>query len=154
MTFAGHIAVAGLTVQYIHNPVALVAVNLVLHPVLDMVPHAEWTSFPDSKPAAVIVTSIDWLAGAWYIWLLSVHLGWSLNLILGLLAGLWLDIVDPLFGRWLKQLRYMHQWTHSYPMAPTPPVDWSRSVTGRTPLWLKFGIQYGLVAVCYALLVR
>ncbi len=156
MTLSGHLAVSALTLQYIDNPPLLIAVNLILHPLLDMVPHAEWTSFGDSKSKAIFVTILDYAVAIGFILAFVIHVDRPVWLIVAaLLAGLWLDILDPL-GRWWPSLRYYHQYTHTWPQRPPrqngESVDWSRSATGKTPMWLKYLIQYGLVVVAAALL--
>lgn len=150
MTFAGHLAATGIIVRFIPDPTAVVAVNLLIHPILDMVPHAEWTSFPENPKKALLITAVDVGVALPYLYLFLTHLDKELGILLTAIgAGLWLDIVDPLFGRYWPSLRQFHQATHSWPLPPTPPVDWPRTLTGRTPLWLKLAVQFSLVTIGY-----
>lgn len=146
MTFAGHVAASSLVLTATHNPGLIIVSNLLLHPLLDSIPHAEWTSFPDSRYKMVLITVIDLLIALGLIWLMLDRFSSGL-VILSILFGLWLDIVDPLIGRWLPTLRHWHQSTHTWPLRADHHIDWQKTMTGRTPLWLKLIIQYGLVLV-------
>lgn len=155
MTFSGHVAVTGLTLQLTSDPITLITVNLALHPILDAIPHAEWSTFRGSRPKAIAITLFDLIVAGLYIWQLFVRLHQPAGLIVAaLLAGVWLDILDPLAARCWPPLHRFHVFTHSWPEPPDKPINWSKTVTGKTPLWVKLVVQNLLVAIPYWLLTR
>lgn len=151
MTASGHIAVTGVTTQYLDNPIQLVTVNLALHLLLQMIPHAEWTTFVRrSKMKAIAITAVDFAVGGWYVWQLFIWLDKPTWFILtGLLAGFWLDILLVVMGWCWPGIKRLQVRTHSWPQPPTEPIDWSQTVTGQTPVWVKLIIQTLLVIVPY-----
>ncbi|MDO8650381.1 MAG: hypothetical protein Q7K33_03700 [Candidatus Berkelbacteria bacterium] len=158
MTLAGHIAISGLVMQVIPDPVLMITTNVVLHPLLDSIPHAEWHTFVNehqSRTLAILFTLADVVFSVCYIWLLVTHLPYTTGLIyLGLFAGIWADLLELLVSRFWPGFVYWHRYTHSWPEKPTEPIDWSKSLTGRTPTWVKLSIQFILIVGPLALLLR
>lgn len=155
MTFSGHVAVTGVTLCYIKDPKLILLANLVAHPLLDAIPHAEWATFQETKWLMIAITVFDILVACGYIQQLFVHTQQPTFLILAaLVAGMWMDILDPVFRVWCPPLRLLHLYTHTWPHPPVEHIEWSKTVTGTTPLWIKLVIQNLLVVGCYWLLRR
>ena len=159
MTLSGHIAVSGLTLQLSHDPTTVVVANLVLHPILDAIPHAEWSTFrgPQERRKLIAITALDIVLSIGFI-ILLVHalpdVSFGLK-VTAVLTGLWLDLLDPLAQRFIRPLKDFHEFCHSWPVwFGSQPIDWSRTATGRTPLWLKLVIQLTIVTVSAILLRR
>ena len=155
MTVSGHVAVTGLTLQYTNDLRVVVAMNMALHLLLDMVPHAEWSTFREDMPKAVLITAVDLLVSGWYIVVLFQRLDkpwWFITT--GIVSGLWLDILTPFSSQWFPALHRLHLWTHSWPLPPDDPIDWSKTITGPTPVWCKLLIQTLCVLIPYRLLPK
>lgn len=152
MTLSGHIAVSGLTLQLSHDPTTVVVANLLLHPLLDAIPHAEWSTFrgPDQRRAMVTITVLDAVLSVGLVILLVKSLpevSFGLKVV-AVVAGLWLDLLDPIARRFIRPLREFHEFCHSWPVwFGSRPIDWSQTATGHTPLWVKLCIQIALVLV-------
>jgi len=155
VTFSGHVAITGLTLQLTRDPGILVGVNMALHPILDAIPHAEWSTFRDSRFKAVAITVFDFVIAGLYIWQLFIHLDRPAWLILlSVLSGIWMDVIHPIAARYWHRLHDFHVFTHSWPLWPDKSIDWSKTVTGKTPLWVKLVFQNLLVVVPYWFLTR
>ncbi|MFA5926942.1 MAG: hypothetical protein WCT32_01190 [Patescibacteria group bacterium] len=155
MTLSGHIAVTTITIQYIPDLAILLAVNFLLHPLLDAIPHAEWTTFRDSKLKMILITLMDTVAAIWLTLLAFQNLRQPAWLIVtAIIIGLWPDLLDFVAGKRLKRFRHWHQFFHTWPIAPNDPVGWERTATGNVPTWLKVLSQSILVALAYYLIVN
>lgn len=162
MMFSGHVAATAISLRYLSDPTAVIAANLVAHPILDAVPHLDWATVwgrRHGKALGVALTGIDLVAGGWLVGLMLERFGaLSSGLILGAIAaGMWMDLLDPLFRRWrfLAPFRRLHLFCHACPnqAAHDYEVDWPRTITGRTPDWIKLALLFGLVAVTVAVLL-
>lgn len=155
MTLSGHAAATILTLHYTHDPVILILMNIILHILLDAIPHAEWSTFQGSKLKMATYTLIDGVIGLWLIALAFSRVNISPWLIsFAFIAGLWLDILDALTSKWLKKLRFYHQYLHTWPLPPINPVNWDKTVTGKVPTWAKIAFQLLLIALAVFALPR
>ncbi|MBI2589552.1 hypothetical protein HYW32_00750 [Candidatus Berkelbacteria bacterium] len=157
MTISGHIAVTGLTLAFVPEPSAIIAANLLIHPLLDMIPHAEWYSFPKREEWWKMggVTSVDILTSIWLVdYFLRIFTTLSPFLIFGaILAGLWLDILHPFLDKFYRPLWRFHIYCHTIPTwFGDKAVDWSKTISGKTPVLIKLAFQIGLVLIAYLIL--
>lgn len=154
MMLSGHVAATALTATTLQDPSAMIAMNVVLHPILDAIPHLDWHTVwtrRHGKVIGILLTVADSVIGLWLIAIMLTSLAQPAWLILSAVgAGMWLDLLDPILRRWplLAPLRRFHVQLHAWPIWVTDetPVDWPRTITERTPDWLKFIIQAALVA--------
>jgi len=136
------------------DPALAITINVVLHPVLDAVPHAEWSTFVNARRREVgkgaTLMLIDLIATGYVIWLLCQLTLPTRYLIAGLLAGSWMDWLQPFLHPLWPTFTRWHVWTHSWPMPAVEPIDWDKSFTGRTPTRVKLMIQLTLtyIAIC------
>lgn len=152
MTLATHVAVGGLVLYAVGDPAVAATVNMALHPVLDAIPHAEWTTFVnlDRRDRGVggLFIALDLLATVGVLGVLFTALPYSAGTIwLNLAAATWMDWLYVIAGRHLPWLSWLNHQMHAWPTPITDPIDWSRSLTGRTPTWVKLIIQIVLTAV-------
>ncbi|MBI4032230.1 hypothetical protein HY374_00820 [Candidatus Berkelbacteria bacterium] len=160
MMLSGHVAVTTISLHYLADPAAIIAANLVAHPVLDAVPHVDWATVwdrPHGKAIGIALTALDLVVGGYLIVLMLERVDATPAVIVGAVtAGLWLDLIDPLTRRWsiLAPLRRFHLFCHAWPdrSGHDHDVDWPNTVTGRVPDWVKLAIQASLVAVAVRLL--
>lgn len=150
MTLSGHIAVAGAIYKTCPNPTVAIVLNILVHPVLDAIPHAEWSTFRNQPGKMLAITATDAALTLWLIWQLYVQLSLPPGLLVGLiLASLWLDALDfPAQWLWPK-LHWFHEYMHSWPELPYPPVHWGRTATGQTPTWIKLCGQAAILLLAY-----
>lgn len=163
MLVSTHIAVSGLVMMECGDPGAMVVINMALHPVLDAIPHAEGSTFWNKNPGrnqwywAILITAVDYVLAYYIAQLVFASLALPMGvIILGLLAGSWMDVLHPLMliAPLGERYRYWHTYTHSWPAPATEPIDWSKSLTERTPLQVKLLIQVVLTAVPIYVLVH
>lgn len=151
MTLSTHLAISGAIMAGVGDPTLAIALNIGLHPVLDALPHAEWSTFVNPRRREITkgatLTLIDLAAAAYVIWLLS-HLALPTSyLVAGLLAGTWMDWLQPLVNKSWPAFTRWHVGTHSWPQPAIEPIDWDKSFTGRTPTWAKLILQIALTAL-------
>jgi len=147
MTFSGHISTAAVILTVTNDPLAVVAGCLVAHFVIDAIPHAEWRRKADSNLLAKTIMTADALATIILLGTMFLVLAAPIWLIItAVLVSILPDLTDKLARRYVRPLRYLHKLMHTWPLLPTSKVDWSKTVTGRTPTWVKVLTQFLLVA--------
>lgn len=156
MTISTHLAVSGAVLATVPDPTLAVVIVVALHPLLDALPHAEITTFINQERRevgkAVLLTALDLLAAGYVVGRLSVLPLAPAYLIGGLLAGFWMDWLQPLVGRFWPVLVRTHVWLHSWPQSAVETIDWHRSFTGRVPTWIKLIMQTALTSGAISLL--
>ena len=154
MTFSGHLAVTALSLGATHDPYVVIPLNLFLHFATDAIPHAELNCFDTATPLRKAVQGTDLLVTvALLAGILHMHLPvWltASSAIMGLLP----DLTDRLIRRYWPAARLLHRKMHTWPMpADKQQLDWSKTVTGPTPLLLKVIFQAVLIG-CALLMLR
>lgn len=154
MTFSGHIAAAAVILTVTKDPLAVVTGCLVAHFVIDAIPHAELRPEADSSLLAKSIMTADALATVVLLWTMFQVLAAPIWLIItALLVSILPDLTDKLARRYFRPLRYFHELMHTWPLLPSSNVDWSKTVTGRTPTWVKVLTQTLLVIGAELLLI-
>ncbi|TSC94242.1 MAG: hypothetical protein Athens101428_395 [Candidatus Berkelbacteria bacterium Athens1014_28] len=153
MTSSGHIATSAIIFHFTGDPYTVVAANLVAHPIVDAIPHAEWSTFKSSKTKMVVVTALDIAVSVGLMMIIFAKFGWQLAL-LAIIAGMWIDVIDFLtLVRW-KKFRFLHELFHTWPRSAVAPINWQETLTGRTPTWIKFAVQIVMVATGFYLILK
>ena len=154
MTFSGHLACTALSFGVSHNPLVLIPLNLTLHFLADSIPHAELAAFGPATNLRRFVQIADISAALLLIVYIS-HLPlphWIT--ISSMLAGLLPDLSDRFARRYLPKLRSFHLLMHTWPLpADETDIDWMKTLTGSTSIWLKVTMQ-SLLVCCGLLIVR
>jgi hypothetical protein len=145
MTFSGHAAVTVLTLSVVKDPTVLVASNFALHYATDAIPHAEFFFLKSNIGKALTIlidTSITFLL----IWLSLSHFSQgALVILLSFFAAFLPDFIDFLTRRFAKPIRHFHLFAHTWPVMPKEVINWEKTMTGKTPTWVKLGIQLLLI---------
>lgn len=148
MTISTHLAISGAVLVTVPDPTLAIVVVVALHPLLDALPHAEITTFINQERReiwkAALLTAIDLLVAGYVIGRLSILPLAPTYLIGGLLAGFWMDWLQPLVGRFWPGFVRAHVWIHSWPQSAVEPINWHQSFTGRVPTWIKLILQAAL----------
>lgn len=154
MTFSGHIAAAAVILTATKDPLAVVAGCLVAHFVVDAIPHAEWRPEASASRLAKSIMTADALATILILATIFLVVAVPVWLIItALLVSILPDLTDKLARRYFRPLRYFHELMHTWPLLPSSNVDWSKTVTGKTPTWVKILTQTLLVIGAELLLV-
>lgn len=155
MIFAIHLALAGVTLQYIHNPFLLIATNVILHLILDAIPHADWATFRSNTTIVVASSITDFVLSLFFVWLVFANTNQPAPLIVATIAASsWLDLLDRAAKKFWPRLWEFHIFLHSWPASPKTPIDWSISLTGRTPLWVKLLVTAAILVGSYLAIAK
>lgn len=151
MTISGHLAVASFVLAVTRNPWLVGPACLTFHYVADAVPHVEWQPWRQAAGHVKSLMAIDAVATLLISWRLYAAFPLEPSIVsLAILASVIPDLIDPVTRKQLPTLRRFHIFLHTWPQRPDEPIDWGRTVSGKTPNAVKVLMQLALVLVATA----
>ena len=111
MLIASHSLVSGYVGEKLGNPFLAFLVGIMLHFILDAIPHYDTTDKGKMTLRQILLIVVDGLIGFWIVCLYCSKMGLNYSFIAGVIGGLLPDIFDnsPLWSKKFRNTKHGHK---------------------------------------------